>query len=434
MLHRQIASLIALCMVAILSACTPKNALMPTPAIYAGPAARPIFAGTLAANPPHMLDLLYVTDREPIAGPRGELAYSTNRSRVMTFGSIALAIEDEEGKAGGAAPPSRFKLGSPHLIGAFPRTPYGVEKVAGGYKREPATVEQHAAAVRALQAEVSRRLANARRKEVVIFVHGYANKFDDAAYATGNICRFLGAEFVCVVLSWPAGGSGGILFGYNVDRESGEFAVSDMRKAIRAIGETKGIARMHIIAHSRGTDVTASALQQLGIESYAMKSSLSQRLKITNVILASPDIDIDIASSKILTIASDPDLPYGATPRPGGVFSQGNIHLTSYSSPNDKALGLSGLLFGSVLRLGQLDPTKRNTAMAHAPPELAGLVDFISFSGSTNFLSHNYFLSDPRVSADIVGLIRYRLKAGDPGRPLVEIKRPFWRIADKEAL
>ena len=37
-------------------------------------------------------------------------------------------------------------------------------------------------------------------------------------------------------------------------------------------------------------------LQQLGIETYAMKSSLSRRLKISNIILASPDIDIDIAA------------------------------------------------------------------------------------------------------------------------------------------
>ena len=276
---------------------------------------------------------------------------------------------------------------------------------------------------------MSRRLQRAPRKEVVIFVHGYNNSFDDAAYSTGNICRFLGADFVCVVLSWPAGGTSGFLFGYNVDRESGEFAVADMRKAIRAIGETKGIAKMHIIAHSRGTDVAASALQQLGIESYAMKSSLGERLHLANIVLASPDIDIDVAATKILTIASDPDLPYGTGPRPKGVFSQGELHLTIYSSPNDKALGLSGLLFGSVVRLGQLDPTKRLRELAEAPPDLAGAVDFVAFDGSSNFLGHNYFLSDPRVSADIVGLIRYGLKPGDPGRPLEEIRRPFWRIA-----
>jgi esterase/lipase superfamily enzyme len=431
--NRRIAALIALWALAFLPACTPVNSLMPTPTIYEGPGARPIFAGAFAANPPRVLDLLYVTDREPITGSGGELAYGTTRSRVMTFGSLPLAIESEDGKASGAAAPGLFKLGTPRMIGAFPQTPYSVRKVAGGFTRAPAVVNEHAAAVRALQAEVSRRLANAQRKEVVIFIHGYNNTFDDAAYSTGNICRFLGAEFVCVVLSWPAGGSSGVFMGYNVDRESGELAVADMRKAIRAIGETNGIARMHIIAHSRGTDVTASALQQLGIESYAMKSSLSQRLKINNVVLASPDIDIDIAASKILTIASDPNLPFGAAPRPSGVFSQGDIHLSIYSSPNDKALGMSGLLFGSVLRLGQLDPTKRAAEMAQAPPELGGLVDFIEFTGSTNFLGHNYFLSDPQVSADIVGLIRYRLKAGDPGRPLVENKRPFWRIAAAQA-
>ena len=57
------------------------------------------------------------------------------------------------------------------------------------------------------------------------------------------------------MLTWPAGGSRGAFLGYNVDRESGEFAVADMRKAIRAIGQTEGLRGVHIIAHSRGTDV-----------------------------------------------------------------------------------------------------------------------------------------------------------------------------------
>jgi esterase/lipase superfamily enzyme len=431
MFRQRFASLFGMCAAIFLSACTPENALMPTPAIYQGPGAPSIFTGAFAANPPQVLDLLYVTDRELTTGPSGELTYGTNRSRVMTFGSVPLAI------GGGRDPnqpaPGTFRLGQPQLLGSFPRTPYGLRRVDGGFTRDPAAVGEHQAAVGALQAEVSRRLARAQRKEIVIFVHGYNNTFDDAAYSTGNICRFLGAEFVCVVLSWPAGGSSGLLFGYNVDRESGEFAVADMRKAIRAIGMTPGVAKMHIIAHSRGTDVTASALQQLAIESYAMKSSLSQRLKISNLILASPDIDIDIAATKILTISSDPDLPFGPSARPTGVFSQGDLHLTIYSSPNDKALELSGLLFGSLIRLGQLDPTQRMSELATATPQLGGAVDFVSFRGPTNFLGHNYFLSDPRVSADIVGLIRYRLKAGDPGRPLQEIRRPFWQIADGQA-
>lgn len=431
MCNRPIAALISLFMAALLSACAPQNAIAPTPAIYEGPGAPAIFTGAFAANPPQTLDLLYVTDRELIRGPGDELTYGASRSRVMTFGSIPIGFEEDAGKSGASPTTGQLKLGKPQLLGSFPRTPYGIRKVAGGFTRESTAVDQHAAAIRTLQSEVSRRLKNAPRKEVVIFIHGYNNKFDDAAYSTGNICRFLGADFVCVVLSWPAGGTSGFLFGYNVDRESGEFAVADMRKAIRAIGETKGISKLHIIAHSRGTDVAASALQQLSIASYAMQSSLGEKLKIANIILASPDIDVDVAATKILTIASDPDLPYGSSPRPKGVFSQGGLHLTIYSSPNDKALELSGLLFGSVIRLGQLDPTKKLSDLAQSPPDLGGAVDFIAFKDSNSFLGHNYFLSDPRVSADIVGLIRYQLKAGDPGRPLVEIRRPFWEIANR---
>ena len=32
----------------------------------------------------------------------------------------------------------------------------------------------------------------------------------------------------------------------------------------------------------------------------------------------------------------------------------------------------------------------------------------------------------------VVGLIRYGLKAGDPRRPIAEIKRPFWLLVSKQ--
>jgi hypothetical protein len=63
--------------------------------------------------------------------------------------------------------------------------------------------------------------------------------------------------------------------------------------------------------HSRGSDVLASAPQQLGLEAYATRTSLSDRLKVRNVVLFASNIDVDVASSKIFAAASDPDLPYG---------------------------------------------------------------------------------------------------------------------------
>ena len=284
-----------------------------------------------------------------------------------------------------------------------------------------------------LQGEIRQRLAKTQRKEVVVFIHGYNNTFKDAAYAMGNICRFLGRDFVCVVLTWPAAGSGGVFMGYNVDRELGEFAVADMKKALRAVGATEGVRGVHLIAHSRGTDVLTSSLQQLGIEAYVARSSLADRLKVKNIILFAPDIDIDVASTKMFGVLSDPDLPYGAKKNPNGTFKQGSVHATIYSSPEDKALGLSTRLFGSVMRLGQQDLERPDTDALGADPSRAGLADFIEVDASTDTFGHGYFLSNPAVSSDLVALIRYGLKPGDPGRPLIEIRRPFWRIADAQA-
>jgi esterase/lipase superfamily enzyme len=97
--------------------------------------------------------------------------------------------------------------------------------------------------VASLQAEVGRRLARSKRKEIVFFIHGCNTTFEDAAYTTGEIAHLIRSEFVTIMLSWPAGGSKGLMIGYNVDRESGEFAVQDMKKTIRAIATAKGIQK-----------------------------------------------------------------------------------------------------------------------------------------------------------------------------------------------
>ncbi|MGH6644048.1 MAG: alpha/beta hydrolase, partial [Bradyrhizobium sp.] len=108
-----------------------------------------------------------------------------------------------------------------------------------------------------------------------------------------------------------------------------------------------------------------------------------------------------------------------------------------YSSPNDKALGLAQRIFGSAVRLGQMSveasAKDRDGAVAlWREAHIAGVVDFIEFNGGGGFIGHDYFLSNPTVSADLALLIRGRLKTGDPARPVVEVSRPFWRISEKQ--
>ena len=346
----------------------------------------------------------------------------------MSFGSIDIRIEPDSNGATGD-----MKLGEVEEIGRFPEVPYPAKVTSAGYRRAPDVVAAHEEAVASLQGEIRRRLAKTERKEVVVFIHGYNNTFNDAAYAMGNICRLLGRDFVCVLLTWPAGGTRGAFMGYNVDIESGEFAVADMRKAIRAIGETEGVRGVDIIAHSRGADVLASAFQQLGGEAYVSRSSITESLKVRNIVLFAPDIDIDVAATKIFDVFSDPDTPYGARKNPSAtiLIKQGSFHITMYSSPADQALGLSSSIFGSRLRLGQLDLSGPEAKALRADP--GHLVDLIEVDENTGAFGHGYFLSNPAVRSDLVALIRYGLKPGDPGRPLVEISKAFWRIAGETA-
>lgn len=377
-------------------------------------------------------DLLYITDREPTAGSGNRLSYGAKRAIYLSFGSVSIAP-----RRNASAGRKEFRVDAVSEAGRFPATPYGVVATANGLRRTPQAVAAHEQAVASLQAEIGRRLATAERKEVVVFVHGYNNSFEDAALATDEICRSLQNQFVCIVLTWPAGGAGGSFFGYNIDRESSEFAVADFKKAVRVIAGTKGVERLHLLAHSRGTDVLASVVQQLAIEAYVSRSSLWQRYKIANAVFFAPDIDLDVASSKLFAWVSDPDLAFGSKSTPSALPSQGSMHLTVYSSPRDEALKASTLISGSALRLGQLAvgnlPSDRSEAASRwAGSHMGGLVDFVEYSGGSGFIGHSYFLSDATIKTDLVALIRDRAKAGDPRRQLVEIKRPFWRTSDAQ--
>ena len=203
---------------------------MPIPAVYTGPNAKALFTDSSPEFPRPALDLLFLTDRA--AGDGGNAAYTAERSRSIAFGSAM--IEFSQG----------VTLGSTRELRRFPPIPYELVETPGGKRRAPGVLAAHAQAKQRLQDEVAKRLAVADRKEVVIFVHGYRVTFEDAALTMGEMCHFLGREFVCGIFTWPAGSDRGILFGYDVDVESAEYAVEDLVKLIRIIAATPGLERI----------------------------------------------------------------------------------------------------------------------------------------------------------------------------------------------
>ena len=427
---------IAICAIAFgLVGCATQHAMMPTPVLYTGTSAKPLFDLPIDDRRPP-LDLLFITDRAP-AERAGELPYGAGRSRSMAFGSVTIDFGKDvtwdvlvrESLATERAPALRLELGRTEEKGRFPPIPYELTAVPEGMVRRPAVVEAHEKAKQQLQAEIARRINDARRKEVVLFVNGYNSNFEGAALAMGELCHFLGREFVCGIFSWPAGGRAGALFGYEVDRESAEYATEDLVKAIRIVAGTPGVERLHLLAHSRGAATLASALAVLSAEAYMLQSSPTREFQICNVVLIAPDVDADVALTKIFKVFSDPDLPFGGKPEPGAVVPPSpGLEVTIYVSPDDQALATAAWLSGSIARLGRIDTTMFTPDQIEAIGML-GAVNIIQVRGTTDFFGHSYFVSNPRVSSDIIAMLRYGLRPNDPGRPLEHVAGSFWRVS-----
>jgi len=435
--HRHCRIVAMLAAIVLFTGCTTTYPLMPTPTVYVGQQAKPLFPNVPAAGQKASVDLLYITDRAPGTAQDKTLPYGSERSHSMAFGAVTvelgegvewstLAVQSTLSKR---SVPLDLKLGPATEIGRFPPITYGITAGPQGLVRVPAAVEAHEKAAAMLRAELTRRLAAAPRKEVVLFVHGYANTFQDASFTMGELCHFLGREQVCAIFTWPAGGSRGLFMGYNVDRESGEFAVHHLKQALRIIADTPGVEQVHLLAHSRGTDVMITALRELEIEAYMSAMMLDDRFKIRNIVLMSPDLDIDVGTAKMFSIESDPDLPFGRASSPRLVFPPPKLRLTVYMSEGDKALGISEWLMGSLRRLGRIDQALLSEEQLAKLRPSASYAAFVQVTETLDFIGHSYFVSDPAVSSDLIALIRYGIGPGEPGRPLQEVSRPFWKIA-----
>jgi esterase/lipase superfamily enzyme len=316
-------------------------------------------------------------------------------------------------------------------VGAYPREPYDVELLPNGSAiRKPAIQAGHDQANAALEAELDRRLAASPTKEVVLYVHGFNETFASAADTMAELCHFLGREPVCVFFTWPSSHTGNFLISYTNTTESAAYAVNHLKKTIRRIATRPGVERVHVLAHSRGTAVALDALSQLLLESIAAGQEPVNSLKLGELVLLSPDIDMDIAGERITAYLSDPDLisvwPERRLPR----SLKGR--LTIYASPEDRALLVSKILFRSRYRLGELTAADMKPEAQRFLAKI-GKIDLISYKGKrTDLFGHSYFTTNPEVSSDLIELIRYGKRLGEPGRDLVRTGPITWEFPTKE--
>lgn len=233
----------------------------------------------------------------------------------------------------------------------------------------------------AFRASLGRRVAAKGGRHVLVFVHGYNTRFDEAAFRLAQIVHDSGAEVTPVLFSWASGAS---LGAYPYDRESASLGRDGLEALIDKLAAEPGVRQVSVLAHSMGGWLAMETLRQIVIRRGTLPP------KVTNVMLAAPDVDVDVALAQ------------------GRVIQQARRkpQLTLFVSTDDKALSAARWLWGSRDRLGAINPAQEPY---RTNLEKSG-VTVIDLSGVTtaDTLNHGKFAASPA----IVQLIGQRLATG----------------------
>ena len=368
------------------------------------------------------VDLIFATDRKPIEKEDeedGETRYGFGRSQSLAIGTCTVTIGDDlpwQDLVEASITEKRKKklplavVDIQELV-RFPRSSTDLSEKDGKYFEATAYVEaREQARVQAMQL-IEQRLETSEKKEVYVFVHGYNNDFDAAAFRMAQLWHFMGRDGVPIMYTWPAGHGG--LRGYNYDRESSEFTIFHLKQFLKGIASAPGLEKIHIIAHSRGTDVAITTLRELNLEFRGTGIDIRDRLKIGSLVLAAPDLDWEVAQQRMTAEHLIIDVP---------------DHATFYLSGEDKAIGIAGWLFGSVQRIGRLGKEDLTEEQVVAMNEWKS-GEAIDVRLDTGFIGHGYFIDNPAVLSDLILLLRDGRKAGEEhGRPLHREQSGFWQL------
>ncbi|WP_246666044.1 alpha/beta hydrolase [Aquamicrobium sp. LC103] len=201
----------------------------------------------------------------------------------------------------------------------------------------------------------------ARNGRALVFIHGYRTLFDGAVYRMAQIVHDSGYTGVPVLFSWA---SAGRTVDYIYDNNSATIGRDGLEETLRLLA-ANGATRIDIVAHSMGNWATMEALRQIAISD---DREVTRRLG--DIMLASPDIDVDVFKSQLKRI--------GKLDRPIAVML----------SDDDRALQLSSLLAGNRPRVGDY-------AKAEDLASLGVVVVNVSNLQAGDRLNHAKFADNP---------------------------------------
>lgn len=215
-------------------------------------------------------------------------------------------------------------------------------------------------------AKLREKVAASPKRDLFVFVHGFHNTFQKAAFRTAQLSYDLGFNGAPVMFSWPSQGK---VLDYRTDENNVEEATQHLKSFLIQLKDESHAERIHVIAHSMGSRALSDAVMQIGLQ-------FPGRPVFNEMLLAAPDLD----AGKFKGIAKN--------------LTATAERVTLYASSKDKALMASNKLHGGTYkRAGESLPTPVTVKPVES-------IDVSQVSGG-----HSYISNSGRILNDLRDLL-----------------------------
>ena len=302
------------------------------------------------------IPILVATTRNRATSDPGEM-FDSNRGPEVAYASIDVSIP----------PDSARKIGEIQWPSASPGDP----------ARNFVTVSAQYLDNQSFSGAVTAAAKQTRRTKVLVFVHGFNNRFDEAVYRLAQIVHDSKVPAIPVLFSWPSRGEVRLV-AYAYDRESANYSHTALEQLLDTLSANPNVNEITALAHSMGCVVALEAL----------RAAHSRRLgdKVKNVLLVAPDVAVNDFQSEIQQLGR-------RRPR-----------IALFISQDDGALKLSRTIAGGIQRLGDIDPQQEPYKTEFAREGIM-VFDLSHLNGE----AHSRAFED---ITSVMGMIKQRLAAG----------------------
>ncbi len=307
-----------------------------------------------------IVPVLVATTRKRATPDAGDM-FDRERADQVSYASITVSIPPDDGR----------KIGQVQWPTSLPGDP----------RQSFVTVSANYLDKQSFIAALSAAAKQTGHGKVLVFVHGFNNRFDEAIFRFAQVVHDSKAPATPVLFSWPSRGVVG-LAEYQYDLENANTSRDALERLLDTIAANANVKQVTVLCHSMGCLPTLEALRSKAIQAGKIGA------KVRNVLLVAPDMDVNVFRTQMRQMGH-------ARPR-----------FALFLSLDDHALKLSKVISGGVQRLGDVDPHQEpyKTDFQH---EGILVFDVTGLRGS----AHSRAFEDV---TSVVGMIEQRFAEGQP--------------------